>query len=110
MIEIYFNAQSDNGTLTESRFFFVFFLSLMAIMEKLSKETQKTDHALRQWSTRYLQSMTPYKDPRSPLNLANLMTEAGYTDVRSVVYRLPMSAWSSGSFDAYSILHFFPTS
>ncbi|KAL8407951.1 hypothetical protein RB594_006671 [Gaeumannomyces avenae] len=70
MVEIYFNAQSDNGTLTEN-------------------------HALRQWSSRYLQSMVPYKDPRSPLNLATLMTEAGFTDVQTMVYRLPMSAWSS---------------
>ncbi|KAH6702531.1 hypothetical protein VD0002_g7035 [Verticillium dahliae] len=53
MVEIYFNAQSDNGTLTD-------------------------DHGLRRWSKTYMESVQPHKDPRAPLKMANWMREAGF--------------------------------
>ncbi|KAH6687974.1 UMTA methyltransferase [Plectosphaerella plurivora] len=54
MVEIYFNAQSDNGTLTD-------------------------DHALRRWSKGYMESIQPLKNPRAPLRMARWMREAGFT-------------------------------
>ncbi|CAG7564123.1 unnamed protein product [Fusarium equiseti] len=70
MVEIYFNAQSDNGTLTP-------------------------DHALSQWSKQYLDSQSPYKDPRAPLQLAGWMRSAGFTEVESRLMTLPMCGWSN---------------
>ncbi|EWY96740.1 hypothetical protein FOYG_05336 [Fusarium oxysporum NRRL 32931] len=70
MVEIYFNAQSDNGTLSR-------------------------DHALSQWSRQYLESQQPYKDPRAPLQLASWMRSAGFTEVESRLLTLPMCGWSS---------------
>ncbi|KAK4231279.1 S-adenosyl-L-methionine-dependent methyltransferase, partial [Podospora fimiseda] len=70
MVEIYFNAQSDNGTLTEN-------------------------HALRVWSQSYMQSLQPYKDPRAPLRLQSLMTQAGFVEVESRLIPVPLSGWST---------------
>ncbi|KAI5463782.1 S-adenosyl-L-methionine-dependent methyltransferase [Mariannaea sp. PMI_226] len=70
MVEIYFNAQSDNGSLTR-------------------------DHALSRWSRRYLQSAQPYKDPRAPLQLENWMRSAGFTEIETRLLTLPMCAWSN---------------
>ncbi|KAK4211705.1 S-adenosyl-L-methionine-dependent methyltransferase, partial [Rhypophila decipiens] len=70
MVEIYFNAQSDNGTLT-------------------------ANHALQVWSQRYMQSIQPYKDPRAPLRLQNWMTQAGFVEVESRLVPLPLSGWSN---------------
>ncbi|KAL2159869.1 hypothetical protein VTH06DRAFT_2002 [Thermothelomyces fergusii] len=68
MVEIYFNAQSDNGTLT-------------------------SNHALQIWSQSYMHSIHPLKDPRAPLRLQNWMTQAGFVEVESRVLTLPLSAW-----------------
>ncbi|AEO55388.1 hypothetical protein MYCTH_2116126 [Thermothelomyces thermophilus ATCC 42464] len=68
MVEIYFNAQSDNGTLT-------------------------SNHALQVWSQSYMQSIQPLKDPRAPLRLQNWMTQAGFVEVESRVLTLPLSGW-----------------
>ncbi|KAK4134417.1 S-adenosyl-L-methionine-dependent methyltransferase [Trichocladium antarcticum] len=70
MVEIYFNAQSDNGTLT-------------------------SNHALQVWSQRYMQSMQPAKDPRAALRLQNWMTQAGFVEVESRLLSLPLSAWAT---------------
>ncbi|GKU02159.1 umta methyltransferase [Fusarium langsethiae] len=70
MVEIYFNAQSDNGTLTP-------------------------DHALSQWSRQYLESQEPHHDPRAPLQMASWMRSAGFTEVESRLMTLPMCGWSS---------------
>ncbi|TPX14990.1 uncharacterized protein E0L32_004820 [Thyridium curvatum] len=70
MVEIYFNAQSDNGSLTSS-------------------------HALSRWSQRYLESLSPYKDPRIPLRLEQMMRQAGLVDVETRILPLPMCGWSS---------------
>ncbi|KAH6966463.1 S-adenosyl-L-methionine-dependent methyltransferase [Fusarium venenatum] len=69
IVEIYFNAQSDNGTLTP-------------------------DHALSQWSRQYLESQEPHHDPRAPLQMASWMRSAGFTEVESRLMTLPMCGWS----------------
>lgn len=74
MVEIYFNAQSDNGRLTR-------------------------DHALSKWSSNYLQGVQPYKNPRAPLQIANWMRNAGFTEVESKLLVLPMCGWSSSPRD-----------
>ncbi|KAL2165857.1 hypothetical protein VTG60DRAFT_3706 [Thermothelomyces hinnuleus] len=71
MVEIYFNAQSDNGTLT-------------------------SNHALQVWSQSYMQSIQPLKDPRAPLRLQNWMAQAGFVEVESRVLTLPLSGWPTG--------------
>ncbi|KAK3306663.1 S-adenosyl-L-methionine-dependent methyltransferase [Chaetomium strumarium] len=68
MVEIYFNAQSDNGTLT-------------------------SNHALQVWSQSYMQSIQPAKDPRAPLRLQSWMTQAGFVEVESRLLTLPLSGW-----------------
>ncbi|KAK1987981.1 UMTA methyltransferase [Colletotrichum cereale] len=70
MVEIYFNAQSDNGTLTQN-------------------------HALRRWSRRYLDSMQPYKDPRAPLQMQSWMQSAGFDSVETQMIPLPTCSWSN---------------
>jgi len=70
MVEIYYNCQSDNGTLTEGS-------------------------ALRQWSSRYMSSLDRLKDVRAPLRLVNRMTEAGLVEIENNVLPLPLSGWSS---------------
>jgi len=68
MVEMYYNVQSDNGNLTD-------------------------DHALRQWSANYLQSMEGLKDLRVPLRLQSLMRDAGFIDVESRMIQLPTCGW-----------------
>lgn len=70
MVEIYFNAQSDNGTL-------------------------ERDNALSRWSSLYLESMHPRKDPRAALQLPGWMRNAGFTEVESRLLTLPMCGWSN---------------
>ncbi|KAF4513236.1 hypothetical protein G6O67_000534 [Ophiocordyceps sinensis] len=70
MVEIYFNAQSDNGTL-------------------------ERDHALSRWSSQYLNTLHPHKDPRAALQLPGWMRSAGFTEVESRLLTLPMCAWPS---------------
>ncbi|KAH8648765.1 hypothetical protein BGZ60DRAFT_474253 [Tricladium varicosporioides] len=70
MVELYYNVQSDNGSLTEG-------------------------HALRQWSSRYLESHEGLKDLRVPLRLPALMREAGFVDVEHQMIPLHTCAWSS---------------
>ncbi|KFY51877.1 hypothetical protein V497_08780 [Pseudogymnoascus sp. VKM F-4516 (FW-969)] len=69
MVEIYYQVQSYNGTLTD-------------------------DHGLRQWSTRMFQSMEGLKDLRMPLHLANAMRTAGFVDIDHRMIPLPTCGWS----------------
>ncbi|KAI1403381.1 hypothetical protein F4819DRAFT_484651 [Hypoxylon fuscum] len=69
MAEIDFNAQSDNGTLTDG-------------------------HALRQWSEKYRQAMSRFKNPEAPRRLGHWMRNAGFTDVEERMIPLPMCGWS----------------
>ncbi|KAH7375861.1 S-adenosyl-L-methionine-dependent methyltransferase [Plectosphaerella cucumerina] len=71
MVEIYFNAQSDNGTLTD-------------------------DHALRRWSKGYLESIQTLKNPRAPLRMARWMREAGFiVNEEPRPIPLPTCGWST---------------
>ncbi|KAH7328376.1 S-adenosyl-L-methionine-dependent methyltransferase [Stachybotrys elegans] len=74
MVEIYFNAQSDNGRLTR-------------------------DNGLSQWSANYLEALQPYKDPRAALQLAAWMRSAGFVEVESRLLTLPMCGWSGENRD-----------
>ncbi|EDN10665.1 conserved hypothetical protein [Histoplasma mississippiense (nom. inval.)] len=67
---MYFNVQSDNGTITN-------------------------DHALRQWSSRYARSIEDVKDPRVAMNLGNLLTSAGFVNVETKLINIPLAAWSN---------------
>ncbi|KAI0009727.1 S-adenosyl-L-methionine-dependent methyltransferase [Xylariaceae sp. FL0662B] len=69
MVEIDYNAQSDNGSLTDG-------------------------HALRQWSQAYLRAMEQHKNPRAPRRLAAWMRSAGFTEVNERMIPLPMCGWS----------------
>jgi hypothetical protein len=76
MIELYYNFQSDNGTLTQG-------------------------HALSQWSARYLESMAILKDLRQATRLPNLMRDAGFVDVESRMIQLPTCGWGTGELLAH---------
>ncbi|KAI5926166.1 S-adenosyl-L-methionine-dependent methyltransferase [Camillea tinctor] len=69
MVEIDFNAQSDNGTITDGS-------------------------ALRQWSQTYLHAMEQCKNPRAPRRLGGWLRDAGFTDVDERMIPLPMCGWS----------------
>ncbi|PYH45120.1 class I SAM-dependent methyltransferase [Aspergillus saccharolyticus JOP 1030-1] len=68
MVEMYFNVQSDNGSLTES-------------------------HALRQWSTKFMQSLNDKKDLRVGTRLKELLLAAGMDHVDARMIPLPLSGW-----------------
>ncbi|KAI0387584.1 S-adenosyl-L-methionine-dependent methyltransferase [Hypomontagnella monticulosa] len=74
MVEIDFNAQSDNGTLTDG-------------------------HALRQWSDKYIRAMSQNKNPEAPRRLAHWMRHAGFVDVEERMLPLPMCGWSENQRD-----------
>jgi len=71
MIELYFNVQSDNGSITD-------------------------EHALRRWSTHYMRALEDKKDLRVGSRLRNMLTSAGLTEVDIKMIPLPLSAWSNG--------------
>ena len=73
MVEIYFNVQSDNGSITD-------------------------EHALRRWSTQYMRALEDRKDLRIGSKLRTLMTEAGFVEVDTKMIPLPLSAWSTGRY------------
>lgn len=70
MIELYFNVQSDNGSITD-------------------------EHALRRWSTQYMRALEDKKDLRVGSRLRNMLTSAGLTEVDTKMIPLPLSAWSN---------------
>ncbi|KAI8956080.1 S-adenosyl-L-methionine-dependent methyltransferase [Xylaria longipes] len=74
MVEIDFNAQSDNGALADNS-------------------------ALRQWSQTYLFAMEQCKNPRAPRRLGGWLRNAGFTDVDERMIPLPMCAWSDNQRD-----------
>lgn len=53
-------------------------------------------HALRQWSTRYFESLEGVKNPRMAHQLQNIMRDAGFVEVEQRTIPLPMCAWSEG--------------
>ncbi|PYH78144.1 S-adenosyl-L-methionine-dependent methyltransferase [Aspergillus uvarum CBS 121591] len=70
LVEMYFNVQSDNGSLTE-------------------------EHALRQWSTKFMQSLDDRKDLRVGTRLKDLLMAAGMDQVDARMIPLPLSGWSN---------------
>ncbi|KAF3942090.1 hypothetical protein ABW19_dt0204138 [Dactylella cylindrospora] len=72
MVEIYFNVQSDNGTLTE-------------------------EHGLRRWSKTYLEAYEDDKDLRAPTRLKPMMEAAGFVEIQTLMMRMPLSGWSRDS-------------
>lgn len=70
MVEVYYNCQSYNGSLTDS-------------------------HALRQWSSRYLQSLNDVKDLRAPMRLQAMMTTAGLVELEHRMIEWPLCGWGS---------------
>ncbi|KAL3466323.1 S-adenosyl-L-methionine-dependent methyltransferase [Aspergillus heterothallicus] len=68
MVEIYFNVQSDNGSIGD-------------------------EHALRQWSSQLMRSMEGIKDFRVGTRLKTLLLLAGFTEVDARMIPLPLSAW-----------------
>ncbi|KAJ5232514.1 hypothetical protein N7468_005470 [Penicillium chermesinum] len=70
MVEIYFNVQSDNGSITDS-------------------------HALRRWSAQYMRALEDRKDLRIGSRLRGLFVEAGLEEVDMKMIPLPLSEWSS---------------
>lgn len=92
MVEIYFNAKSDNGTLERgerSR-------RLECWMEGSLTRLIRAEHALSRWSSQYLDSLHPHKDLRAALRLPAWLRNAGFTEVESRLLSLPMGAWPSG--------------
>lgn len=71
MVELYYQCQSDNGSITDS-------------------------HALRQWSNKYFQALDSIKDMRAPMRLQSLCAAAGFVEVELKMIPLPMCGWSSG--------------
>ncbi|OJJ58481.1 hypothetical protein ASPSYDRAFT_89227 [Aspergillus sydowii CBS 593.65] len=72
MVEIYFNVQSDNGSISDG-------------------------HALRQWSLNLMRSMEGAKDLRVGTRLKTLLTASGFTEVDAKMIPLPLSAWPDNS-------------
>jgi hypothetical protein len=58
---------------------------------------EQVDHALRQWSSRYFESLGETKDLRIPLRLQDIMRAAGFVDVEQRMLPLPTCAWSSSA-------------
>ncbi|KIN08384.1 hypothetical protein OIDMADRAFT_110979 [Oidiodendron maius Zn] len=83
MVELYFNVQSDNGSLGLGRLITIF----------------STDHALSRWSENYLASMQGIKDLRVPPRLENMMRSAGFVDVEGRMIQLHTCGWSSDQRD-----------
>ncbi|KAF7715969.1 Methyltransferase type 25 domain-containing protein [Penicillium ucsense] len=69
-LEMYFNVQSDNGSLTDR-------------------------HALRRWSTQYMRSLEDRKDLRIGARLNDLFSQAGLLEVETKMIPLPLTDWSS---------------
>ena len=77
MIECYYLCQSDNGTITDQ-------------------------HALRQWSNKYMSSLQGLKDLRAPLRLQQMFQAAGFVDIESKMIPLPLSGWPNGT-DSHTV-------
>ncbi|KAK7956865.1 uncharacterized protein PG986_006087, partial [Apiospora aurea] len=87
MVEIYFNAQSDGGHLSDRK----------PVQGRETNTYSHIDHALSHWSRHYLSAMEQAgKDPRAGLKLEHWMREAGFTRMEMREVTLPMCGWSHG--------------
>jgi len=71
LVECYYMCQSDNGSITDTS-------------------------AMRQWSNNYIRALDVRKDPRVALQMQNLLTAAGFTNVEGRMIPLPLCGWSNG--------------
>ena len=98
IVEIYFNAQSDNGMLTDGELTRCRNRNLAACSgTRLTPGycvDPRADSPLRMWSQNYLQSLTPYKDPRAALRMEDLLREAGFHEIDSTLISFPTCGWS----------------
>ncbi|ATY60198.1 Methyltransferase type 11 [Cordyceps militaris] len=95
IVELYLNAQSDNGRLTYSEWIRRFHCREW----KAAKRCGCADHALSKWSSRYLNTLSPRKNPRAALHMAGWMESAGFVDIESKLITLPMSDWPTEARD-----------
>lgn len=80
LVEIYYNVQSDNGSITEQ-------------------------HALRKWSSRFMGSLDNEKDLRVGTRLKTLLTDAGFDDIDTRMIPIPLSSWSNGMCSIFQGFH-----
>lgn len=92
IVEMYLNAQSDNGRLTYGKYLGMGDSRKWRVLMCRGC----ADHALSKWSSRYLNTLSPRKNPRAALSMAGWMENAGFVDIESKLITLPMSAWSTG--------------
>ena len=71
-VELYYNVQSDNGTLTDH-------------------------HALRQWSEMFLRAHDDTRDLRAAMRFGTLFEAAGFVNVETKMIPLHLSKWSRGT-------------
>ena len=71
MVEYYHMCQSDNGSITDT-------------------------NALRRWSLNYMRALDSTKDPRIPMQLRTVFSEAGMVNVESRMIPVHFSGWSNG--------------
>ena len=70
LVECYYMCQSDNGSIGDT-------------------------NALRRWSDNYIRALDSTKDPRSALQLQNMLVTAGLQSVETRMIPVPLCAWSS---------------
>ncbi|OAA32012.1 UMTA methyltransferase [Moelleriella libera RCEF 2490] len=82
LVELYPNAQSHNGRLTDGK------------LAPSPHAGAGSEHALRQWSTSYLAgSESTGKDYRVYRRLSQMLVDSGFVDVEEVMLPLPLCAW-----------------
>jgi hypothetical protein len=69
--EFYYNVQSDSGRLTEH-------------------------HELYRWGQAYRSAMDSDRDPRVGRSLGEKLNHAGFTDVHTRTFRIPIGDWHTG--------------
>lgn len=78
--EFYYNIQSDSGRLRET-------------------------HELYRWGQGYRAAMDRDRDPRIGISLGEKLTQAGFIDVETRTYHIPIGDWPAGTFPRfYSLL------
>lgn len=99
VVEIYFQAQSDNGSLTdgEQRPHWRTADNGLNSEDTADQNLLLEDNALRRWSKLYLQGIGQYKDPRAPGRMEALIKSAGFTEIETSYMQLPMCDWPTGT-------------
>lgn len=90
MVELYYNIQSDSGSMTKGK------SCLLKISMSKFLKICMVDHALRQWSVEYQESLGDLKDLRVALRLQQLMEDVGFRHIEHKMIQLPTCPWSTG--------------